>query len=386
MPQAHQDFERQKLFEEIWAEPVSKVSKRYGISDVGLRKICVSLDIPVPPVGHWAKLAAGKTVEKPALPPTKGATSYRRTVFKDDRDDELARRTQARIDEDGVDAPQVPVVDLRKSIEECLPLARKIEKKLSGKQRDSRDWPYCDGVGLMRVAVSQHNIHRALLVLNLLLETLSAAGYRLSQGDKESQPAHVTILDAKLTFRLRERARQETILLTQEQQAENKRMHYGYHRPGCIFHSTNELELGAFSVDSTYATATITDTRTAPLETKILGFVVKLRHLIIRDSVRAEMALEQRALYAAQAAEQEKLAQVRRRAMEQLKRVENWAAKLERANRLRALANEFDAKKLKSSDEVVDAAWIRRAADWLDPTIGCRWDDVDNAPPLYGEE
>jgi hypothetical protein len=69
-----------------------------------------------------------------------------------------------------------------------------------------------------------------------------------------------------------------------------------------------------------------------------------------------------------------------------LKRAEGWAVKLERANRLRALANEFDAKKLKSSDDVVDAAWIRRAADSLDPTVECRWDDVDNAPPLYGEE
>src|ERR1700730_6664353 len=124
MPHVHQEFERQKLFEEILAEPVSKVSKRYDISDVGLRKICMSLDIPVPPLGHWAKLAAGKTVEKPALPPTKGATSYRRTVFKDDRNDERARRTQARIDEDEVNAPHIPVVDLCKSMEECLPLVR----------------------------------------------------------------------------------------------------------------------------------------------------------------------------------------------------------------------------------------------------------------------
>jgi hypothetical protein len=133
MPKVHQDFERQKLYEEIWSEPVTKVSKRYGISDVGLRKICVSLDIPVPPVGHWAKLAAGKTVEKPALPASKGATSYRRTVFRDERNDDLARRAQARIDEDEADAPQVPAVELRKSIEECLPLVRRIEKKLSGR-------------------------------------------------------------------------------------------------------------------------------------------------------------------------------------------------------------------------------------------------------------
>lgn len=32
-PQVHQDFDRQKLYEEVWVEPVTKVSKRYGISD-----------------------------------------------------------------------------------------------------------------------------------------------------------------------------------------------------------------------------------------------------------------------------------------------------------------------------------------------------------------
>jgi hypothetical protein len=217
----------------------------------------------------------------------------------------------------------------------------------------------------MRIAVSPQNVQRALLVLNPLFETLSAAGYRLSQGDTENQPAHVTILDAKLTFCVRERARQETVPLRQEQQVENKRLRYGHHRPGCFFHPTNELELAAFTVDSKYATATLADTRNASLETKIQAFVVKLRHLTIRNSVRAE---------------------IRRRAMEQLKRVENWAVKLGRASRLCDLANEFDAKKPKSSDDVVDATWIRRAADWLDPTIECRWDDVDNARPLYGEE
>jgi len=384
MPQVPQDFERQKLYEEVWAEPVSKVSKRYDISDVGLRKICVSLDVPVPPAGYWAKLAAGKTVEKPALPPTKGATSYRRQVFRNEQDDELSQRTLDRIDED--DAPQVAIVDLRESVEECLPLVRKIEKKLNAKQRDSRNWPYCDEEGLMRVAVSPENVKRALLALNLLLETLAKTGYKLSWGDKGSQPANVTILEAQLTFRLRERARQETVPLTREQQAENKRLRYDYHRPTLLFHPTNELEVAAFTVDSTYATATIADTRTASLETKVEGFVVKLRHLVIRDTVKAQMAREQHARFETQAAERARLAEIRRQAVGILKRVEGWAVKLERANRLRTLANEFDVKKLKSSDDVVDAAWIRRAADWLDPTVQCRWDDVDNAPPLYGEE
>ncbi|MFM0221656.1 hypothetical protein [Paraburkholderia dipogonis] len=385
MPHVHQDFERDKLYEEIWSEPVSKVSKKYQISDVGLRKICVNLDIPVPPLGYWAKLAAGKTVEKPSLPPTKGATTYRRSVFKNPQDDELSQRTQARIDEDVTRAPQVPTVEIRTTIDECLPVVKRMAKKLEGKHRDSRTWPYCEGAGLMRVAVSQQNSLRALLVLNMLLETLTGAGYSLLPGGKENGPAYVTLLDGKLTFRVRERGRQESVPLTREQLAENKRVGFNLNSQTYLYHPTNELEISAFKVGSTYATATIADSRSAAIETKIHGFVGKLRHLLIRDSVQAEMRSEQRAVAAVQEAERARLAEVRRSAVERLKRVEDWALKLERANRLRALATEFEVKKLKSSDDVIDAAWLQRAADWLDPTVECRWEDMDNAPAGYGE-
>ncbi|WP_031361001.1 hypothetical protein [Caballeronia sordidicola] len=385
MPYVHQDFEREKLYEEIWSEPVSKVSKRYQISDVGLRKICLDLNIPLPPLGYWAKRAAGKAVKKPSLPPSKGATTYRRSVFKNLQDDELSLRTQARVDDDAVRAPDVPAVSMRTSIDECLPFVKRMAKKLEGKHRDSRTWPYCEGAGLMRVAVSQQNSLRALLVLNMLLETLTGAGYSLSSGGKEDDPANVKLLDSALTFRVRERGRQESILLTREQQAENKRVGYNLNSQTYLYHPTNELEISAFKVGSTYATATTADSRSATIETKIHGFVVKLRHLIIRDSVQAEMRVEQRAVAAVQEAERARLAAIRRSAIEQLKRVEEWALKLERANRLRTLASEFEVKKLKSSDDVVDATWLRRAADWLDPTVNCRWDDVDNAPAGYGE-
>ena len=32
-------FQREELYEQVWTEAVSKVAKRYGISDVGLRKM-----------------------------------------------------------------------------------------------------------------------------------------------------------------------------------------------------------------------------------------------------------------------------------------------------------------------------------------------------------
>jgi ankyrin repeat protein len=63
-------YSREKLFEEVWIEPTQKVAARYGISDVALTKVCRQLQIPKPPRGYWAKLAARRRVpRRPKLPP-----------------------------------------------------------------------------------------------------------------------------------------------------------------------------------------------------------------------------------------------------------------------------------------------------------------------------
>jgi hypothetical protein len=93
--------------------------------------------------------------------------------------------------------------------------------------------------------------------------------------------------------------------------------------------------------------------------------------------VQAEINAERRVVAEAKAAEDLRLAEIRRKALERLKEVEEWSTKLERANRLRSLADRVQAEKLSSKDGVIDTEWIRRAADWLDPTVVRRWDDVD---------
>lgn len=62
-------FFRQELFDLVWSEPTRTIAKRLGISDVGLAKACRRADLLLPPRGYWAKLAAGKAMKKPQLPP-----------------------------------------------------------------------------------------------------------------------------------------------------------------------------------------------------------------------------------------------------------------------------------------------------------------------------
>jgi hypothetical protein len=59
---------REKLYEEVWAEPMTTVAPRYGVSSSFLARICDRLNIPTPARGYWARLAAGKAPEQPALP------------------------------------------------------------------------------------------------------------------------------------------------------------------------------------------------------------------------------------------------------------------------------------------------------------------------------
>jgi hypothetical protein len=59
---------RFELYELVWAKPMTHLAKELGLSDVGLRKICVKYGVPLPPRGHWARLQFGKQDPRPELP------------------------------------------------------------------------------------------------------------------------------------------------------------------------------------------------------------------------------------------------------------------------------------------------------------------------------
>ena len=63
-------YNREELYEKVWQRPVQRLAKEFGISDVGLAKVCRKLFVPLPGRGYWARKAAGQKVgPRPALPP-----------------------------------------------------------------------------------------------------------------------------------------------------------------------------------------------------------------------------------------------------------------------------------------------------------------------------
>jgi hypothetical protein len=59
---------RERLYEEVWSEPMTAVSARYGISANYLARVCAHLNVPHPPRGYWAKLKVGRAPKEPNLP------------------------------------------------------------------------------------------------------------------------------------------------------------------------------------------------------------------------------------------------------------------------------------------------------------------------------
>jgi hypothetical protein len=59
---------RDKLYEEVWAEPMAKVAVRYRISANYLARVCHHLNVPFPHRGYWAKRQFGKAPTRLPLP------------------------------------------------------------------------------------------------------------------------------------------------------------------------------------------------------------------------------------------------------------------------------------------------------------------------------
>jgi len=71
---------RQQLYDLVWSEPMQRLGKQIGISDVAIAKHCRKLGIPVPERGYWNKLQAGKPTTKVALPQRDLVTLNRVTI------------------------------------------------------------------------------------------------------------------------------------------------------------------------------------------------------------------------------------------------------------------------------------------------------------------
>ncbi len=59
---------RRELHDLVWSKPMTKVAEGFGVSGSYMARVCLTLHVPCPPRGYWAKLAAGRAPAPTPLP------------------------------------------------------------------------------------------------------------------------------------------------------------------------------------------------------------------------------------------------------------------------------------------------------------------------------
>jgi hypothetical protein len=67
LPTDRTNLTRKELYERVWSTPMRTLALEFGISDVGLAKLCRRHEIPLPGRGYWARLQFGQKPERISL-------------------------------------------------------------------------------------------------------------------------------------------------------------------------------------------------------------------------------------------------------------------------------------------------------------------------------
>jgi hypothetical protein len=165
---------REELHEKIWARPVRTVAAEYGISDVGLKKICLRYDIPRPSPRYWGLVQHGKTPPKVPMPPH----------TDDDRVRIEIRASLPSMGKASRDV-EIPEVVVPPSLEKPHAVVRAL-RKLLGDQKAPDGMLVVPGDygSIMRTTPARRD--RALVLYDCLFKELEARGHQIIL---ESQPS-----------------------------------------------------------------------------------------------------------------------------------------------------------------------------------------------------
>ena len=193
---------RLKLYEQIWKRPTILIARDFGLSDVGLAKLCKRNGIPKPPRGYWAMLQVGKAPPREELPmpgrdweieipgPSGGGDSGGPTAITDSASEKKPADVQVPVAETLYHAHPI--------VKASMPLLRVAS---------------CNEYGLIVpvpgcacVSVSRSRLRRALLIMDALIRCFERLGYTVTCPVEEDRlcQTRVELMGVGVPFRIDE--------------------------------------------------------------------------------------------------------------------------------------------------------------------------------------
>jgi hypothetical protein len=347
------ELTRQELYDLVWENPLSKLAKKYNLSDNGLRKVCKELDIPLPKNGHWQKIQFNKKVIKEKLPLNNTVQTSVTLKFRDN--------AETIINGEGNELNQL-TKELQAILKDTIIFPEKltkpnqliIEAKNDLKTKEPSYYHNIKGLlntspGILNITVAPQNVKRALLFMDVLIKAIQKRGHKIivKNGTK------IVIDSTELRIGIRERLKRRIV-------------------KGTYFDSTElyPSNILSFNLD-VYPAKEWTDTNTSKLENKIPNIIAKLE---LQAVIEKQDAIEREIRHI----EYER----RRKIEEDLEAKRNFELKefkglFKKANRwhqaviLKNYIAEFE-KKARDNNSLTEEVlnwleWANNKVEWYDP-------------------
>ncbi len=347
-------FNRKELYDLVWSTPMTSLAKKYLISDSGLRKICVKMEIPLPKAGHWEKLKAGKEVEITELP----------TNYNGSTEISLDLRKEGEESLKGIRSPEI---ELQKKIEDDPllnitvpdPLTKPhkliVETKNAHINNENRFNKNFKGYlrSPLSISATKLNYSRALRIMDTFIKAMEQRGHVFQL---KNDSAHLLIYDEEFAISIREKNNRIPKPKTGSWQE------YDYIPSGIL----------VFSVRISYHNIEWADGR-LPLEKQLSKIVAKIE---IKGAEEKEMHLRWEKEREIQA-EQDQIKKAKEGVIEQelakFKLLKQKTERWQEACQIRTYLGDLEAKATKEQIMTEDLTnwlkWAHKKVDWYDPNI-----------------
>jgi hypothetical protein len=345
-------FTREELYQLVWSEPMLTIANKYLISDTGLRKICINMDIPLPRAGHWMKLKFGQKIPQPPLPKTK---SQKTTI-------ELEYRPLELLKVKGVLSPaKTKILLIEQELAETLSVPERLSKpekiivqakeNLTAKDSYPRNGLISTHIGFVNISVSKQNILRALRLMDTFIKSLRARGHDYIVSTREN---YVSIKGEEIQIALREK--------TSQAPTKDKWSTHDYVPCGIFV-----LKTGRWSNIKEWSDGK------QLLENQISAIIVWMENLAdknIEDNKEREI---RRKIREEEERKEKEWQQRKEKELNDFKSIITQSSRWQKAGELRSYIEAVEAKAVANNqltDKLSDwLQWLRDKADWYDPFI-----------------
>jgi hypothetical protein len=366
---------RKQLYDLVWSEPMRRLATRFGISDVGLAKICRKHDIPRPPRGYWAKKEFGKAPLQVRLPnPSDDCNILLRDPEECCISSPILREVveQKKAEEEKREAK----IEVAENLRGAHTLVSQANQELQVAEIDENHLVIPPKGTPLDIRTSKASIRRALLIMDALLKALEQRRYDVASGPV------VQILGARVPFSITE------ALDTQREQPKahdlDGQYEFGHSRFNVKRNPSGRLALHITDADAYWASGcrkSWRDSQKRQIEDRLNQFVAGLVSFAARkkehDEEQERLAQQQREEKRRREEEAQRRAEKRRLIQAEQQRVDLL---VQQANCWRAsqnLRSYIEAKKqhhLAIHGEIEPEGdfarwltWATRQADRLDP-------------------